>query len=130
MISFKGRHHQQEIILQCVRWYVAYSLSSRDLEELMQERGYVVDHSTIQRWVVHYAARIEKAIRKNKKRAGHRWRLDETYIKIRGEWKYLYRAVDKQGNTVDFLLTKKHDKFAALRLLTKAIGRNGKPSEL
>ena len=79
MISFKGRHHQQEIILQCVRWYVAYALSYRDLEELMQERGYAVDHSTVQRWVVHYAPRIEKAFRKNKKRVGFRWRLDETY---------------------------------------------------
>jgi len=66
VISFKGRHHQQNIILQYIRWYVAYSLSYRDLEELMQERGYVVDHSTIQRWVVHYAPRIEKAFRKNK----------------------------------------------------------------
>ena len=99
MISFKGRHHQQDIILQCVRWYVAYSLSYRDLEELMQERGYAVDHSTVQRWVVHYAPRIEEAFRKNKKRAGNRWRLDETYVKIKGEWRYLYRAVDKQGNT-------------------------------
>ena len=61
MISFKGCHHQQAMILQCVRWYVAYSLSYRDLEELMQERGYAVDHSTIQRWVVHYAPRIEGA---------------------------------------------------------------------
>jgi transposase-like protein len=128
VISFKGRHHQQEIILQCVRWYVAYSLSYRDLEELMQERGYAVDHSTVQRWVVHYAPRIEKAFRKNKKRIGNRWRLDETYIKIKGEWKYLYRAVDKQGNTVDFLLTAKRDKKAARRFLNKAIGSNGKPS--
>ena len=128
MISFKGRHHQQDMILQCVRWYVAYSLSYRDLEELMQERGYGVDHSTIQRWVVHYAPRIEKAFRKNKKRVGHRWRLDETYIKIKGEWKYLFRAVDKQGNTVDFLLTAKRDKKAARRFLNKAIGSNGKPS--
>ena len=94
MISFKGRYHQQDIILQCVRWYVAYSLSYRDLEELMQERGYAVDHSTVQRWVVHYAPRIEKAFRKNKKRTGMRWRMDwsgipETYTsKIKGEWKY------------------------------------------
>ena len=128
MITFKGRQHQQDIILQCVRWYVAYSLSYRDLEELMQERGYAVDHSTIHRWVVHYAPRIEKAFRKNKKRVGHRWRLDETYIKIKGEWKYLYRAVDKQGNTVDFLLTAKRDKKAARRFLSKAIGSSGKPS--
>jgi putative transposase len=133
MISFKGRHHQRDIILQCVRLYVAYSLSNRDLEELMQERGYAVDHSSVQRWVIHFAPRIEKAFRKNKKRAGNRWRLDwsgipETYIKIRGEWKYLYRAVDKQGNTIDFLLTAKRDKRAALRFLNKAIGSNGKPS--
>lgn len=128
MISFKGRHHQQEIILQCVRWYVAYSLSYRDLEELMQERDYAVDHSTVQRWVVYYAPRIEKAFRKNKKRVGHRWRLDETYIKIMGEWKYLHRAVDKQGKTIDFLLTAKRDKKAARRFLNKAIGSTGKPS--
>ena len=99
----------------------------------MQERGYAVDHSTIQRWVVHYAPRIEKAFRKNKKRVGHRWRMDwsgipETYIKIKGEWKYLYRAVDKQGDTVDFLLTARRDKKAARRFLNKAIGSNGKPS--
>ncbi len=128
MISFKGRHHQKEIILQCVRWYVAYSLSYRDLEELMWERGYELDHSTIQRWVVHYAPRIEKAFRKNKKRVGHRWRLDETYVKIKGEWKYLYRAVDKQGDSIDFLLTARRDKRAALRFLNKAIGSSGKPS--
>lgn len=94
----------------------------------MQERGYGVDHSTIQRWVVHYAPRIEKAFRKNKKRVGLRWRMDETYIKIRGEWKYLYRAVDKQGNTIDFLLTAKRDKKATRRFLNKAIGSNGKPT--
>lgn len=76
----------------------------------MQERGYAVDHSTVQRWVVHYAPRIEKAFRKHKKRTGNRWRLDETYIKIKGEWKYLYRGVDKQGQTIDFLLTAKCNK--------------------
>lgn len=94
----------------------------------MQERGYGVDHSTIQRWVVHYAPRIEKSFRKNKKRVGLRWRMNETYIKIRGEWKYLYRAVDKQGNTIDFLLTAKRDKKATRRFLNKAIGSNGKPT--
>ena len=128
MISFKGRHHQQDLILQCVRWYVAYALSYRDLEELMQERGYVVDHSTIQRWVVHYAPRIEREFRKTKKRTGLRWRMDETYVKVRGEWKYLYRAVDKESNTIDFLLTAKRDKKAARRFLNKAISANGKPS--
>ena len=128
MISFKGRQHTQDMILQCVRWYVAYSLSYRDLEELMQERSYEVDHSTIQRWVVYYAPRIEKAFRKNKRRTGLRWRLDETYIKIKGDWKYLYRAVDKQGKTIDFLLTAKRDTKAARRFLDKAVGAGGKPS--
>ncbi len=130
MISFKGRHHQQDMILQCIRWYVAYSLSYRDLEELMQERGYAVDHSTIQRWVVHYAPRIEIAFLKNKSRVGNRWRMDETYLKIKGQWRYLYRAVDKQGKTIDFLLTAKRDKKAARRFLNKTIGSNGKPSQI
>jgi len=85
MISFKGRHHKQELVLQCVRWHVAYSLSYRDLEEFMVERGYVVDHSTIQRWVVHSAPRIEKVFRQNKKRTGLRWRMDESYLKINGQ---------------------------------------------
>ncbi len=128
MISFKGRHSQKEMILQSIRWYLAYSLSYRDIEEIMKERGFEVDHSTIQRWVVHYAPQLEKAFYKKKKRPGVRWRLDETYIKVKGQWKYFYRAVDKQGNTIDFLLTTKRDKKAALRFLTKAIGRNGKPS--
>ncbi len=126
MISFKGRHFKKDMILQSVRWYLAYSLSYRDLEEIMKERGFNVDHSTINRWVVHYAPRLEQAFHK-KKKPGDRWRLDETYIKVKGEWKYYYRAVDKQGNTIDFLLTAKRDKKAALRFLNKAIGRNGKP---
>ncbi len=87
-----------------------------------------MDHSTVQRWVEYYGPRIEKAFRKTKKRVGRRWRLDETYIKINGEWTYLYRAVDKQGNTIDFLLTAKRDRKAARRFLNKAIRSNGKPS--
>jgi putative transposase len=104
---------------------VAYSLSYRHQGELMQERGYVVDHCTIQRWAVYYAPRIEKAFRKNKKRTGFRWRLDQTYIKIKSEWRYLYRTVDKQGNAVDFLLTARRDKKAARGFLNKAIGSSG-----
>ena len=127
MPSFKGRHFTREMILQSVRWYLAYALSYRDIEELMEERGFSVDHSTINRWVVHYAPRLEKAFRRKKKRVGDRWRMDETYIKVKGEWKYFYRAVDKAGNTIDFLLTAKRDKKAALRFLNKAIGANVKP---
>lgn len=83
----------------------------------MQERGYAVDHSTIQRWVVHYAPRIEKVFRKNKKQTGFRWRIEESCLRTKGQWKYLYRAVDKEGDTIDFLLTVKRDKNAALRFL-------------
>ena len=127
MISFKGRQFQQEMILQSIRWYLAYSLSYRDIEEMMKERWFEVDHSTIQRWVVHYSLKLEQAFHKNKRQPGNRWRLDETYIKVKGQWKYLYRAVDKSGNTIDFLLTAKRDMKAALRFLTRAIDRNKKP---
>lgn len=115
------------MIMQSVRWYLAYSLSYRDLEEIMAERGFQVDHSTINRWVVHYAPLLEKEFHSKKKKTSDRWRMDETYLKVKGEWRYYYRAVDKQGNTIDFLLTKYRDKKAALRFFNKAIGRNGKP---
>jgi len=127
-ISFKGRHFQQDMILQSVRWYLAYSLSYRDIEELMQERGFSVDHSTINRWALHYSPQLEAAFRLKKKRAGNRWRMDETYIKVKGQWTYHYRAIDTQGQTIDFLLTAKRDTKAALRFLKKAINENGKPS--
>jgi len=127
MVSFKGRHFERNMILQSVRWYLAYSLSYRYIEEMMAERGFTVDHSTIQRWVVHYSPKLEKVFHGKKKRPGDRWRFDEIYIKVKGSWKYFYRTVDKQGNMIDFLLTAKRDKKAALRFLTKAIGRNGKP---
>ena len=95
---------------------------------MMQERGIDVDHSTLNRWVIYYAPLLEKAFQKKKKRPGNRWRMDETYIKVKGQWKYLYRAVDSDGNTIDFLLTAKRDTKAALRFFKKSIGRNGKPS--
>jgi putative transposase len=95
---------------------------------MMNERGLTIDHSTLNRWVVHYAPQLEKAFHEKKKKPGNRWRMDETYIKVKGEWKYYYRAVDKQGNTIDFLLTAKRDAKAAKRFFDKAIGRNGKPS--
>jgi len=127
MISFKGRQTPQSIILQCIRWYCSYALSYRNIEDMMAERGFKIVHSTLNRWVVHYAPKLEKAFHQKKKRPGDRWRLDETYLKVKGEWKYYYRAVDKQGNTIDFLLTAKRDTKAALRFFNKAIGRNGKP---
>ena len=127
-ISFSGRHFQHDMILQSVRWYLAYALSYRDIEEIMQERGFDVDHSTIHRWVVHYSPQLVQKFRSTKRKPGGRWRLDETYIKVKGKWKYYYRAVDKYGETVDFLLTAKRGTKAALRYLRKAIGSCGKPS--
>src|SRR5215831_3473124 len=129
-ISFKGAHFPQEIILMGVRWYVAYPLSYRHVEELMQERGVPVDHATIQRWVVKYSPLLEEAFHRRKRPVWVSWRMDETYIKVKGQWYYLYRAVDKHGQTSDFLLTEHRDTEAALRFLKKAIRRNGLPETL
>ena len=107
MISLKGRHFPKETILMSVRWYVAYSLSYRDIEEIPAEIGVSADHATINRWVIEYAPKLEEQFRKSyKKRVGTNWRMDETYIKVQGEWTYLYRAVDKGGKTIDFMLSK------------------------
>jgi transposase-like protein len=126
-VSFKGAHFPQDIILMGVRWYVAYPLSYRHVEELMAERGVPVDHATIQRWVVKYSPQLEEAFHRRKRPVGRRWRMDETYIRVKGEWRYLYRAVDKSGQTIDFLLTEHRDTEAALRFLTQAICRHGVP---
>ena len=131
MISFKQRHFEKEIILMLVRWYVAYSLSYRDTEELALERGLNVDHSTINRWVIRYAPELEMAFRKKHKRAvGGSWRMDETYIKVKGQWVYLYRAVDKEGKTIDFMLSEKRDEPAARAFFEKAIGSSGLPEKI
>jgi putative transposase len=129
-VSFKGAHFPQEIILTGVRWYVAYPLSTRHIEELMHERGVHVDHSTINRWVIKYSPQLEEAFHRRKRPVWVSWRMDETYIRVKGEWRYLYRAVDKYGETVDFLLTEHRDKEAALRFLKKAIRRNGVPETI
>ena len=129
-ISFKGAHFPQEIILMGVRWYLAYPLSYRHVEELMEERGVPVDHATIQRWVVKYSPQLEDAFHRRKRPVWVSWRMDETYIRIKGQWYYLYRAVDKQGQTIDFLLTKHRDERAAKRFLTKAIRRHGVPEKI
>src|SRR5215510_9615791 len=126
-ISFKGAHFPKDIILMGVRWYVAYPLSYRHVEELMEERGIPVDHATIQRWVVKYSPLLEEAFHRRKRAVWVSWRMDETYIKVKGQWRYLYRAVDKYGQTSDFLLTEHRDTEAALRFLKKAICRNGLP---
>ncbi|MFM0205447.1 IS6 family transposase [Paraburkholderia fungorum] len=123
----KRLHYPLDVILLCVRWCVAYSLSLRNLEEMMAERGFEVDHSSVHRWVIKLVPLFEKAFRKHKRPVGKSWGMDETYVKVRGQWKYLYRAVDKAGNTVDFLLRAHRDKAAARRYFEKAIRRNGAP---
>jgi putative transposase len=129
-VSFKGAHFPKDIILMGVRWYVAYPLSTRHGEEFMQERGVSVDHSTVNRWVIKYSPQLEEAFHRRKRPVWVSWRMDETYIKVKGEWRYLYRAVDKHGQTIDFLLAEHRDKEAALRFLTKAIRRNGVPETI
>src|SRR5438132_9451833 len=119
-----------EVILMGVRWYVAYPLSTRHVEELMLERGVHVDHSTISRWVIKYSPQLEEAFHRRKRPVWVSWRMDETYIKIKGQWYYLYRAVDKTGQTIDFLLTDQRDEQAAKRFLTKAIRRHGVPEKI
>jgi transposase-like protein len=119
---FKWRHFEAEIILLCVRWYLRYALSYRDLEELMAERGLHVDHTTIFRWVQCYAPELERRCRPHLKITTDSWRVDETYVKVKGVWTYLYRAVDSQGNTLEFLLSTTRDAQAAKRFFAKALG--------
>src|SRR2546423_10486883 len=128
-ISFKGAHCPTEVILMGVRWYVAYPLSTRHVEELLEERGVEVAHSTINRWVIKYSPQLEEAFHRHKRPVWVSWRRDETSSKGKGEWRSLYRAVDKQGQTIDFLLTEQRDEHAAKRFLTKAIRRHGVPEK-
>ena len=130
MLATKGMRFPIDVILVCIRWYAAYSLSYRQLEEMMEERGVFVDHSSINRWAIRFLPLLEKVFRKYKRPVGGSWRMDETYIKVKGDWKYLYRAVDKQGKTVDFLLTAKRDKAAAMRFFDKAMQASGVPEKV
>ena len=118
---FKWRHYESEIILLCVRWYLRYALSYRDLEEMMNERGLSVDHTTIYRWVQAYAPELEKRIRPHLRLTNDSYRIDETYVKVKGAWKYLYRAVDSTGQTIDFMLSAKRDTKAAKRFFRKML---------
>jgi len=122
------RHRYPHIVIQqAVYFKLRFSLSYRDVEELMAIRGVQVDHSTIQRWVFKFSKEIEQNMNRRKRQVTDSWRLDETYIKVGGRDMYLYRAVDKQGNTIDFLLTKRRMKGSAQKFLNKAIKNNGKP---
>jgi len=126
-MNTKGHCYPKSIILQAVYFKLRFTLSYRDIEEIMKMRGVQVDHATIQRWVYKFSPFIEAQMKKRKLRVGTSWRMDETYVKVKGKWCYLYRAVDKEGNTVDFLLTKRRQRISAQSFLIKAIRNNYKP---
>ena len=121
MLNTKRMRFPLEVILVCIRWYAAYPLSYRHIEEMMEERGVFVDHSSVNRWAIPFLPLLEKVFRKHKHSVDRSWRMDETYIKVKGAWNYLYRAVDQAGQTVDFLLTAKRDQAAATQFFERAM---------
>jgi transposase-like protein len=128
--EFNGRHFDHDIILFCVCWYVTYKLSYRDSVEMMEERGISLARTTILRWVQHYIPVFEKKWRKTHRPVGNSWYYDEMYVRLKGEWVYRYRAVDRQGRTVNFLLSRKRDQAAAVRFLRRAITTWKRPTKL
>jgi transposase-like protein len=121
--AFKGRQFAAEVILWAMRWYLMFPISYRDLEFMLQDRGVSVDHTTIFRWIQTYAAELEKRVRPHLRVSNGSWRVDETYVKVKGCWTYLYRAVDSRGQTIDFLLSAKRDAAAAKRFFRKALAQ-------
>ena len=130
MIDFKGAQYPKEVIIYAVFFYVRYAVSYRDLEEIMAERGVSVDHSSLNRWVVRYAPQVASEAKKRKRPVAGSWRMDETYLRVKGEWAYLYRAIDKFGDTVDFMLSDKRDEAAATAFFRQAIDGNGLPEKV
>ena len=128
---FRKRQFEPTIIVTCVRWYCRFSLSLRDLEEMMAERGLAVDHTTIWRWVQRYGPEVHRRLRGNVKQKSSTWHMDETFVRIAGRWQYLFRAVDGQGQTVDFYLSETGDREAAKRFLKKALAnRDNRPPQV
>ena len=130
MISFAGAQFPKDVILYAVFFYVRYGVSYRDLEEIFAERNVKVDHSTLNRWVIKYSSSLALAAKKNKRAVATSWSMDETYIQVKGQWVYLYRAVDKFGDTVDFMLSEKRDEVAATAFFKQAIDNNGFPNKV
>jgi putative transposase len=129
-IDFKGHQYPKSVILYAVFFYVRYGVSYRDLEEIMAERGVEVDHATLNRWVVKFSPTIAANAQARKRPTAISWRMDETYIKVRGKWTYLYRAVDRDGQTLDFMLSERRDTAAARRFFQRAVGTNGVPERI
>src|SRR5262245_42763702 len=125
---FKWRQFEPEVILLAVGWYLRFSLSYRDVEELLAERGLHADHVTVWRRVQRHAPEMERRLRSRLKPTGDSWRVDETSVRVKGKWVYLYRAVDSRGATIDFLLSAKCDGAAAERFLAKALGGQNHPA--
>jgi putative transposase len=130
MVDFKGVHSPKEAILYAVFFYLRYPGSYRYLEEIMEERGVDVDHGTLNRWVVKFAPLMAAQAQSRKKPTAQSWRMDETYIKVKGKWTYYYRAVDNTGKTLDFMLSERRNKAAARRFFKRAIGTNGVPDRV
>ena len=127
---FRGRHFDQAVVVLCVRWYLSFKLSYRDLVAMMSERGIGVAHTTILRWVPHYSPEFEKRWKRFARPVGGSWRMDETYVRVKGRWMYLYRAVDKTGKTVEFFLSRKRDVNAAKAFLRKAMDGQRVPAKI
>ena len=127
---FAGRWFEDDIILLCLRWYFRFKLSYRDRVAILAERGLPIAHTTILPWVVHYAATCEKRWRRFERPVGRSWRVDETFIKVRGQWMYLYRAVDGQGNTVEFFLSRTRGIAAAKAFFRKALKHHREPPSI
>jgi putative transposase len=130
VIEFKGVHYPKSVILHAVFFYLRYAVSYRDLEEILAERGVKVDHATLNRWVVKFAPLIAARAQAKKRRTAPSWRMDETYIKVKGRWTYLYRAVDRDGQTLDFMLSERRDLLAARSFFRRAISANGVPERV
>ena len=129
-LNFSGRHFPTDIIIQALRYYLAYKLSYREIEEMFAERNIHFYHSTLNRWVIKYALQLEAVFRKKKQRVSDSWRMDETYVKVKGRWVYYYRAVDKYGAIIDFYLSETRDEPAARAFFNKTINQHGLPEKV
>ncbi|MEL4378141.1 IS6 family transposase [Brucella cytisi] len=127
---FKGRHFDKSVILLCVRWYLSYNLSLRNLKEIMAERGIDLDHSTVHRWTQYFSPILLERFNRKKRQVTRKWNVDETYVRVKGQWMYFYRAIDSNGDTVEFWFSEERDLRAAKRFMRKALARDGSPNRI